>query len=61
MNTKPGINSEKFTLTMQDSVTNLIIGEDIDIVGEPELKGDTVVYTIKMISEKALKYINNAK
>lgn len=62
--TKPGINSEVFKLKFDkgwmegqvlEAGIDLVVGEDIEFIGEPKQEGDYMVHSFKALSEKAKK------
>ena len=48
---------QKWAVEFDPFEGGLIIGHDIDFVGEPTIEGDNIIYKIKAISDKAKKII----
>ena len=59
----PGVTHTSFNLKLDKKWAvefdpfegGLIIGKDIDFVGEPTIEGDNIIYKMKAISDKAKK------
>jgi hypothetical protein len=52
---KPGIDEQEFIINFGNEIS-LIIGEDIEIISEPEPCEDGYKWTFKCISNKSFKY-----